>query len=585
MNDDATPECKHGRATRPASTCSDDGGNLDREREYTSGANDELLDHSPLKKSFPLADEHSCFLNRNKVGSANSSELAGTGASFKEDLSPVTRKELYGWLGYSWASDVYSVSSIVICIPIILESLASANGVTPDDYTTPCDTSVQGYKCVVRLGNVWVDTTSWSFLVISLSVLLQAFVYIAMGSLADHGAARKNFMLLFGIGGALCTILMILPTPSSFWLAGLLAILSNTAYGASYVFFLAFIPVLTRWYPEYISVLERYKQGNCDYEKVQEVEEHVGNKISAHANAAGYTSGVLMLLITIGIVFWLGNSVFSLQLGVMLSGVWWLIFSVIPYKYMRARPGPPLPEGQSYVTYSWKRLYSTLTHIKRLKMLFLYLLAWFVLSDGFHTISQVAILFAKRYLNIPQSDLLIIALIVPLVALFGTYFWYYVQIKVLRTSTKSMILLLSLLYLVIPIYGVVGFFTDSFGFHHSWEVYASSVWHGLLLGALGSFCRVLFAELTPKGHESEFFAFFEITDKGSAWVGPAIVALITDHMDMRYSFVFLTFNMMLPILLVFLVKVPEGKNQARDFVQSEVRDDEQPLTDVLLAED
>lgn len=200
-------------------------------------------------------------------------------------------------------------------------------------------------------------------------------------------------------------------------------------------------------------------------------------------------------------------------------------------------------------------------------------MTWFVLSDGFHTITQVSILFAKRYLAVDESSLLMLAILVPFVAIIGTYVWYYVQVKILKWKTRSMILLLSVFYCLLPLYGIIGFFSPTFGLRQQWEVWLCASWHGFFLGALGSYCRVLFAELVPKGRESEFFAFFEITDKGSAWIGPAVVALITNSYDMRYSFVFLFINMLLPIGLIYFVDVEKGKEEAMRFLELEMEED------------
>ena len=46
---------------------------------------------------------------------------------------------------------------------------------------------------------------------------------------------------------------------------------------------------------------------------------------------------------------------------------------------------------------------------------------------------------------------------------------------------------------------------------------------GLPLGAMQSYARSLFGQMTPSGYESQFFSFYEITDKGSSWMGPLVV--------------------------------------------------------------
>ena len=44
--------------------------------------------------------------------------------------------------------------------------------------------------------------------------------------------------------------------------------------------------------------------------------------------------------------------------------------------------------------------------------------------------------------------------------------------------------------------------------------YGVSLLEGFILGAYQSFSRVLYSELMPPGHESEFFSLYEVTDKG-----------------------------------------------------------------------
>ena len=57
------------------------------------------------------------------------------------------------------------------------------------------------------------------------------------------------------------------------------------------------------------------------------------------------------------------------------------------------------------------------------------------------------------------------------------------------------------------------------GIRRGWEILALGPIYGLPLGALQSYSRSLFGQLCPVGYESQFFAFYEITDKGSSWMG------------------------------------------------------------------
>ena len=46
---------------------------------------------------------------------------------------------------------------------------------------------------------------------------------------------------------------------------------------------------------------------------------------------------------------------------------------------------------------------------------------------------------------------------------------------------------------------------------------------GLVLGGSQALSRSLFSQLIPEGKEGEYFGFYEISDKGTSWLGPLLV--------------------------------------------------------------
>jgi len=209
---------------------------------------------------------------------------------------------LRGWYGYGWASEVYSAVAIAVFIPLILEAIASEDAVQAHDHSLPCNTTLPGYQCDVQFMGYWIDTSAYSLYTISLSVLLQAITFIGLGALADHGAWRKNFMLGFALIGSIATILFLFIFPHSghHIFASILTIISNLSFGASYVFFYAFIPVLTRRHPK----TEEARLKGFSPEELVKVEDSVANEISAHGFAIGYGAGFLLLIIC-AVIAWM----------------------------------------------------------------------------------------------------------------------------------------------------------------------------------------------------------------------------------------------------------------------------------------
>ncbi|RIA94879.1 autophagy-related protein 22-like protein [Glomus cerebriforme] len=482
----------------------------------------------------------------------------------EEEELPVTSKELKGWYIYNAATEVYSVVAISAFIPIILENRASEAGFELD-HVTPCDTSIKGYKCVARYGTGFVDTASFSLYTISISVLIQCLVYIGVGSLADHGENRKKFLLFFSYMGAISTIAFLLVVnPSLYWLAGLLTIISNVCFGAGYVFYLAYIPTFTRAHPY---VIEAKRLGK-PIQELSKIEDVVTNRFSSHSIAIGYAAGIIVLALAGVISYFMNQSTYGLQMGTALAGIWWLIFLTFPLLWLQKRKNPPLPKGENFLFYSFKRVGKTISSAKRLTQSMKFLISWFLLSDGFSTIVSVAIIFGKKNLAVDNVQLTIAAIIIPVFAFIGVYVFLYIQ-QIFKLSTRTMILITGTLHSLVPIYGLLGFVTP-IGFKSQKEIYVFAVYFGFMLGAIQSYCRVLFGSMIPKGHENEFFGLYEITDKGSAWIGPLITGLIGDltH-DLRYAFWFLFAMMIIPLILICTVNVEKGKKEAELYFERE----------------
>jgi UMF1 family MFS transporter len=184
-----------------------------------------------------------------------------------------------------------------------------------------------------------------------------------------------------------------------------------------------------------------------------------------------------------------------------------------------------------------------------------------MLSDGVGTVTSVAIIFAKTKLGMSQIQLIIAAIIVPISAAAGVYFWLFIQRR-FSLTTKTMLILICALYTLLPIYGLLGFFAP-FGLKHRAEIWVMSVVSGLLLGAIQSYARVMFSDLLPPGRENEFFSLYEITDKGAAWIGPLATAAIADATEeLRYAFYLLLVMLLTPVFLTWFVDVRQAKKDA-----------------------
>jgi UMF1 family MFS transporter len=482
---------------------------------------------------------------------------------------------------------VFVVCGIGSFIPVTLEQLARENGVLLSDGVTPCKATRPAVpasfsansldalwrpnpekgQCVVHILGVEVNTASFAMYTFSISVLIQALLIISMSGAADHGRFRKTFLLWFAFIGSISTMLFLPVVPKVYILGAVLAIISNTCFGASFVLLNSFLPVIVRFHPTV-----RYPDSSTEGSFVDEDEDdlvtptqervaheaHWANhlserenvldevadattallpsristadltsprvkssvapsqelalstKISSYGIAIGYIAALLVQTIGIVVVIMFRSSNFGLRMVLFIIGAWWFIF-----------------------TYSWKSLARTATHARLLKDVLLFLAAWFLLSDSIATVSGTAVLFAKTTLGMSYAMLALINVIATLSGVLGAFTWSRIS-SFLNLSPVQTILCCIFLFELIPLYGLLGYLPavqrlGFLGLQQQWEMYPLGAVYGFVLGGLSSYCRSLFGELIPRGYEAQFYALYAITDKGSSVFGPAIVGAITDR--------------------------------------------------------
>lgn len=528
------------------------------------------------------------------------------------DEDRTAARHLRGWFAYAFASEVFAVVGLAVFLPICLEQFARDNGVLLPDKTIPCTSSIgitmaDDARCVVKLGWTWIDTASFSLYVYSASVTLQAITVISLGGIADHPPHRKPVLLIFAYLGAISALLFLAVSSSSpFWpLVGSLACGANVGFGVSVVAMNSYLPSLARetkevrkaWkslqeYRQRINSDEREPYGEdlstskCSPETAYHTAiSRSTSQISAHGIALGYLAGVILLILTIIPVSKLHSSTFSLRLAIGLSGIWWAIVSVPAGIWLPGTSSLTYREDPSWslgseIKGAWVRLGRMLRwkEIKQLRNTFWYLAAWFLLSDGFATMTSTAVLFAKTALHMPPSKLILIGAITPISGIIGSLAWPVIQRK-MGWSDLFMVKTLVALVSLIPLYGCLGFLPvfkndgkDAIpfgGLTTAGEMYGLAVFFGFIYGPFQGYSRSLFSFLIPPGEESRWYGLYSITDKSSSFVGPLVVGIISDLTgNIRNAFFFLAAMMWVSLPLLGRVNVLEGKEDAAQYIST-----------------
>ncbi|GAA5839284.1 hypothetical protein JCM5353_004126 [Sporobolomyces roseus] len=538
--------------------------------------------------------EHSPFL---PSSSSSSPPFFPPHSTSSSSSSSNFNKLLTGFCTYSIASEIWVIAAGTLFLPVVIETYARSNGKLDPDHHEACLATGEGQgeevvrRCAVRVLGVWLDTASFSLIVYSLSVAVQALTVISIGSLANDPLLRYRFLTAFATLGSLASILFYsLPSTSIFWpLCTLFALLANVSFGAAGVCLNSYLPSLARLSPlvttSYDTLQTSLKSPSSssstnshqllvDYTRLRSQET---SRISSKAIAMGYAAGIGVLIGLLPIVRALtvegGDETWPLRVAIGISGGLWLIGTIVAAGYLKPIPSSPSPNSRSTsslskmdlsesIKSSWRGLGRQLREWRRLPNTFRFLSAWFLLSDSFATLTSTAMLFAKTTLNLPVSSLILIAILTPLSGILGALLFPCLQRSLPhphRASNHQILLLLVLLSSTIPLWGLLSLKSQT-------ELYFLSVYFGALYGSFQSYSRSCFSELIPESQGASWFGLYSITDKSSSFLGPLLVSLITNLTgEIRHGFWLILgfFWLSLPILRG--VDMEKGSKDADSF--------------------
>ncbi|RXK38176.1 hypothetical protein M231_04550 [Tremella mesenterica] len=294
------------------------------------------------------------------------------------------------------------------------------------------------------------------------------------------------------------------------------------------------------------------------------------SRISSTAYALGFLSGVSVLLLLTIPVLKLHGSTSALRLAIGISGLWWGIFTIPAWMGLPSgsRKGNGVGESSGgrlgWLGMGWRRVGDMIRpkEMRELRDLFVLLVAWIFLSDGFHTTTYTAILYASSTLRMSPAGIIAIGVLVQLSAIFSSLLAPKLQRR-MGWSNLHFLLSVTVLGLVLPLYAVIGLVLPFGGLRTQGEMYVAAGWFGLLYGPFSSYSRAVYAELIPPNHESSFFSLFALTDKSASFIGPLVVGLIADTTgNIRLGFVFLLIMLSVPIPVLLRVNMSRGREDA-----------------------
>lgn len=443
------------------------------------------------------------------------------------------RREIFGWIMYDWANSAFFTTVVGALYGPYLTLMAQA--------------AVGKGGTVLSFGPIGTVTAeSLSTISVSASVFLQIFTLPILGAFGDYSDLKKRLMMVFCYIAVAATCSLFFLQQGWHLFGAAMFIIANLSYGASIVFYNAYLPEISS--------------------------EDQRDKISSRGFALGYLGGGLLLALNLVLVQGAERFGISAGMAVRLSflsaGVWWGCFAVFTFLLLKKRPASKaLPKHQSYFTVGFRELASTFRELLRNRQALRYLVGYLTYNDGIQTVIGAAgvflsqELFESRGLATPPSFLLSIFLMVQFVAFFGALLFE----RIARwLGTKRAIIISLVIWAGIVIYAYSMLSTVG-------EAWVMGALIAIVLGGSQALSRSLFSRMIPEGREASFFGIYEVSERGTSWIGPLVFSIVVARTgSYRQALLSLIFFFMAGLLILIFTNTDKAVHEAGNYLPEEI---------------
>src|SRR5690606_15656885 len=245
---------------------------------------------------------------------------------------------------------------------------------------------------------------------------------------------------------------------------------------------------------------------------------------------------------------WFGitDSSFAARFSFLLVGLWWILFSQIPFRTLPEAKKEQKGAKQDILKKGFVELKKVWNLIKGIPVLKRFLTAFFFYAMGVQTIMLVSAAFGEKVLGLGASKLIATILVIQLVAIAGAYLMSWL---VRLIGNIKVLMLVVVLWIVVCL--------SAFFIHSEIQFYILAVLVGLVMGGTQSISRSTFSKLIPEQTEdtTSFFSFYDVTEKIAIVIGLFTFGFVEELTgDIRTSALVLTIFFLAG--LFFLFRVP-----------------------------
>jgi len=418
-------------------------------------------------------------------------------------------RQVISWALYDWGNSAFAVVMLTAFFPPFFKQYLSADL----DPTT---------------------STFWLGVANATASIIIVLLAPVIGAIADAGSSRKRFLLSFAALGIVMTFMLVYADKGDWSFGLLLFVMATVGFMGANIFYDS---LLTTVAPE----------NKLDF-------------ISGLGYAMGYLGGGLLLAFDVAMfmmpqAFGFADATQAIQASFVTVSIWWALFSLPLLFFVKEKQASvKLSVGQS-VKSGISQLVHTFHDIKKLKVVMLFLLAYWLYIDGVDTIIRMAVDYGLS-IGFDTSNLITAILITQFVGFPAAIAFGMIGERI---GAKYGILIAITVYIGVTIW--------AFWMDNVYEFYGLAIVVGLVQGGVQSLSRSFYARIIPTNKAGEFFGFYNMLGKFAAVLGPLIMGVVgLLSRDSRLSILSVVVLFVAGGILLWFVDEEKGRRMAQDLV-------------------
>ena len=368
----------------------------------------------------------------------------------------------------------------------------------------------------------------------SIASIIVAALAPFLGAIADKASSKKKFLFVFAFLGVIMTGALWF-VQAGFWqLAVVFYVSASVGFSGANIFYDSLLP------------------GIASEKKV--------DFVSSLGFSLGYVGGGLLFAVNVFMFqkpefFGIPDGPTAIRIAFLSVAIWWTVFSIPIFLFVKEPHNCESQRIRLAIRSGWVQLVSTLKDLRHLKVVALFLFAYWFYIDGVDTIIRMAVDYGVS-LGFEDSSLIVALLIVQFVA-FPAALIYNLFAK--KIGIKRALYIAIIAYSCLTILGVF--------MQQVWHFYVLAIMVGLFQGGIQALSRSFYTRLIPEKKAAEFFGFFNMLGKFAAMIGPLLVGVITLVTgNNRLGILSILSLFLVGGILLAKVNEEEGRKNAREYL-------------------